>query len=297
MWARGQSVRAFAPAKINLYLEVLGRRSDGYHRLDSLVVFASVGDQITLAPAEAFSLQIDGPFAESLKGEATEDNLVFRAARALAAAAGEPPPVAIHLTKTLPVASGIGGGSADAAAVLRALRKVWSLDWPVAKLLALAAGLGADVPACLISSPLRFEEIGDRITPIAALPKVPMVLVNPGVAVSTPSVFRHPALTFSPPVNFPERFADREALVAWLKGRRNDLQAPALALVPAIGEALAALDRLAGIQLARMSGSGATCFALFDNMPAATAGAEALRRAYPSWWISVAESIELEEHA
>ena len=278
-------VRAFASAKINLYLEVLGKRADGYHRLDSLVAFTDIGDEILIVPSDDVSLKMIGPFGNRLAQDINGDNLVLRAARALADRAGILAGAEITLIKNLPIASGIGGGSADSAATLRALPELWSIDVSPADLFTLACDLGADVPACLVSRSLRFQEIGHEITPTSPLPPCWIVLANPGVAVPTPSVFRHPDLTFSAPADFPKDFGDYDRFIAWLLNRRNDLAVPARALVPVIGEVLAQLQALTGTRLARMSGSGATCFALFGQQDTAVAGAKHLADTNPGWWV------------
>jgi 4-diphosphocytidyl-2-C-methyl-D-erythritol kinase len=269
----------FAPAKVNLFLHVVGRRADGYHLLDSLAVFPSVGDRVGAEPAEGLRLTLAGPFAAGLAAEG--DNLVLRAARALAAWVGRAPDVALTLEKNLPVASGIGGGSADAAAALRVLAGLWGID--VGALGALALGLGADVPVCLAARPMRMGGVGEVLAPSPALPACGMVLVNPGVGVATPAVFRARAGGFSAPAELPAGWGDARAMAADLARLSNDLQAPAIALCPVIADVLAALAALPGALLARMSGSGATCFALFETAAAAHAGAAALAR--PAWWV------------
>ncbi|UXU75470.1 MULTISPECIES: 4-(cytidine 5'-diphospho)-2-C-methyl-D-erythritol kinase [unclassified Paracoccus (in: a-proteobacteria)] len=256
-----------APAKVNLTLHVTGRRPDGYHLLDSLVVFLALGDVVTVSPGP-LSLTLGGPFAGPLAAEA--DNLCLRAARL----AGRE--VRIHLEKHLPVASGIGGGSADAAAVLRAL------DVRPAQ----PERLGADVPACLLSRPCRMRGLGDIVEPLPPLPPLHLVLVNPGQALATPAVFGALRRADNPPM--PERlpaFPDSAALIDFVAGCRNDLEPPALALMPQIGDCLAAL-RDHGAALARMSGSGATCFGLFLDAAAARDARDALRAARPGWWVA-----------
>jgi 4-diphosphocytidyl-2-C-methyl-D-erythritol kinase len=271
-----------APAKVNLYLRVVGRRADGYHLLDSLAVFADVADVVQVAPAETLTLEVAGPFAAALAGE--PDNLVLRAARALAAVAGVVPRARIVLAKHLPVASGLGGGSADAAAALRALARLWRLELSGACLAGLAASLGADVPVCLACRPARMGGVGEALAPAPALPRCGMVLVNPGVAVATSAVFRARAgRPFSSAAVLPAGWTDAEAMAGSLVGLDNDLQSPARELCPAIGAVLAALSGLEGCLLARMSGSGATCFALFADAPAARRAAAALVR--PGWWV------------
>jgi 4-diphosphocytidyl-2-C-methyl-D-erythritol kinase len=268
-----------ACAKINLHLHVTGRRADGYHLLDSLVVFAGAADWLTVEPAEALSLSVTGPFASGLDGEA--DNLVLRAARALAARAGMRPSGRLVLEKNLPVASGIGGGSADAAAALRLLARFWRID---ADKGALAGGLGADVPVCLAGRPALMSGIGEILAPAPPLPPAGIVLVNPGVAVSTPAVFRARDGGFSRVAAWPrDGWRDAESLAASLLGTVNDLEAPALRLAPEIGRVLEALRADSRCLLARMSGSGATCFGLYADAAAARLAAEAIER--PGWWV------------
>ncbi len=259
-----------APAKVNLYLHVTGRRADGYHELDSLAVFAAVGDTVRAEPAQRLTLAIEGPFAAALAAE--PDNLVLRAARALGEAAHVPARARLVLTKTLPVASGIGGGSADAAAALRALGRLWG----VAADTALAARLGADVPVCLSRRPARMGGIGEVLTPAPRLPACGIVLLNPNLAVATADVFRARRGAFSPPAELPAAWADAAALAADLARWRNDLEAPAIALCPPIGEALARLRAQPGCLIARMSGSGATCYALFATPARAADAAQRL---------------------
>ena len=274
-------LEAFAPAKINLALHVLGRRADGYHLLDSLVVFAAVGDTLRAGPAEDLTLAVAGPFGAALAGEA--DNLVLRAARLLAESGGVAPRARLILDKQLPVASGIGGGSADAAAALLLLSRLWRLDLPAPALSALALRLGADVPVCLRGRPARMGGVGEALAPLPPLPGCGLVLVNPGVAVATQAVFRARDAAFSPPLVLPDAWPDATALAATLAAHRNDLEAPAIALAPEIADVLAALRDTENCLLARMSGSGATCFGLFADPGAATAAAERLRR--PGWWV------------
>lgn len=270
----------FAPAKVNLALHVLGRRDDGYHLLDSIVVFAAVGDRLTAEAADTISLGVTGPFAAGLAGEA--DNLVLRAARLLAQAGGVREGARLTLRKELPVASGIGGGSADAAAALRVLARLWRLDVPAAEMAALALRLGADVPVCLARRPARMSGIGDVLASLPDVPACGLVLVNPGVAVATRDVFRGRTQGFSGPLELPARWPDAASLVAALATTGNDLEVPAIALVPAIADVMAALRERACL-LARMSGSGATCFGLFAS--AGDAQTAAARLARPGWWV------------
>ncbi|MBM3540766.1 MAG: 4-(cytidine 5'-diphospho)-2-C-methyl-D-erythritol kinase [Alphaproteobacteria bacterium] len=277
-----------ARAKLNLYLHVLGRRADGYHVLDSLVVFADMGDEMRVRPADALSVAIDGPFAAALQGAPPEDNLVWRAAVRLAEAAGVPVRARIELTKNLPVASGIGGGSADAAAALRLLSALWGARADDGALQRLAFSLGADVPMCLAGVPAFAGGAGERLDPAPALPPVHAVLVNCGVAVATKDVFARRAGAYSEPARFAEAPADADAFARILAARRNDLEAPARAIAPAIGQTIAALERAHGCLLARMSGSGATCFGLFADEAAARVAAARIGADNPEWWVVAA---------
>lgn len=272
-----------APAKINLYLHVTGRRADGYHELDSLVVFADVGDRLEAAPAGDLTLEITGARADGL--DAGPDNLVLRAAHALRARLGNVGGARLQLEKNLPVASGIGGGSADAAAAIKLLARLWGADPGRQDLSGMALDLGADVPVCLFGQAAYLSGIGEKLEPAAGMPSFAAVLANPGVQVSTPAVFKAREGEFSGPGRIDVTPADRAGWLAALGRRRNDLEAPARALAPAIGGVLDALEAAAGCRLARMSGSGATCFGLFETATEADAAAEMLRRAQPDWWV------------
>ena len=267
-----------APAKVNLFLHVTGRRADGYHDLDSLAVFPGAADQLTAEAAAALTLDLVGPFGAGLAGE--PDNLVLRAARALAARAGIQAGARLVLHKHLPVASGIGGGSADAAAALRVLSRLWDVSLPDADMHAIASRLGADVPVCLASLPARMAGVGVCLGPAPALPPLGMVLVNPRVAVSTPAVFQARTGPFSPLARLPQSWPDMDAMVAGLAETANDLEAPAARLCPEIAGVLAWLRAQPGCRLARMSGSGATCFGLFPP----SASAAVARTAPADWW-------------
>jgi 4-diphosphocytidyl-2-C-methyl-D-erythritol kinase len=270
-----------APAKVNLALHVTGRRRDGYHLLDSLVVFPAIGDLVEAEPAAGLSLTLDGPFARDLG--AGPENLVLRAAQ-LIRPAGQG--AAIRLVKALPVASGIGGGSSDAAATLRLLARLWKVPLPPT---GQTATLGADVPVCLRTTPQRLQGIGERLTPVE-LPPFWIVLANPGFPLSTPAVFAGLAQRDNTPLpDLPARFGTPDALFDWLGRTRNHLEAPAIALQPAIGPVLDALAAQAGCGMARMSGSGATCFGAFAGEIEALAAATALRRAEPAWWIAAGQ--------
>ena len=267
----------FAPAKVNLYLHLTGRRADGYHLLNSLAVFPKFGDRLSVAPGQGLSLRVTGPFGAAL-GEPA-DNLVLRAARALAEAHEFVPDVALTLEKHVPVASGIGGGSSDAAATLRLLARHWGVAVPEG----LAPSLGADVPVCLGAPRAQFMSgIGDVLRPALALPPFWIVLANPGVAVETRAVFAAVVWREKPPAAPVPPLPDFAALVAWLGRQRNDLQAAAKVICPSVGEVLQAL---AEAPLARMSGSGATCFALHERETEARTQAARIAEAHPDWWV------------
>ncbi len=275
-----------APAKINLYLHVTGRRDDGYHLLDSLIVFAGIQDSVLLRPAADLSLAVEGPFADAVP--TGPDNLVLAAAGALARAAGIERGAAITLIKRLPAGAGMGGGSADAAATLRGLFRLWDVAAADADLAEIAASLGADVPMCLAGKAAFAGGIGGDLTPAPPLPAVWLVLVNPGIPLATPAVFAARAGDFSTAARFDEAAADTAALAAMLASRRNDLTAAATSQVPLIADVLAALDATPGAKLARMTGSGATCFALFADADGATRAAQDLARRHPDWWCQAA---------
>ncbi len=281
-------LRLRARAKVNLYLHVTGKRPDGYHELDSLMVFPDVGDELFMGRRRGLALEMWGPFATAVAVDGS-DNLVFRAARGLQARLGTErlPGAHLRLLKQLPVAAGIGGGSADAAATLRGLIRLWDLEVPEAELQALALELGADVPPCLESRPVFARGIGEVLTPAPPLPPFWMVLVNPGVPVQTPDVFRARQGAFSSPFAWTST-ADLDQLLRLLTATRNDLEPPALALAPRIGEVLSALRAAEACRLARMSGSGATCFGIFAAAQEAEAAAAALSSAHPDWWVAAA---------
>lgn len=269
-----------AYAKVNLALHVRARRADGYHAIESLFVFAEDGDQLAGVPTDdgAIDLCIDGPFGAGLGSG--PDNLVMRAARSLQSYLGEQRGAFLRLTKRLPVASGIGGGSADAAATLRLLARIWDVRIDAKELAALALSLGSDVPACVASVTQHVSGRGDILEArnMAELARRPILLVNPGVAVSTAAIFAGWD-------RIDRGGMDATSLDALIGAGRNDLEAAAMALAPEIGTVLAALRSAPGVRLARMSGSGATCFALFDEAGEAARCAMALRRDRPGWWV------------
>lgn len=277
-----------APAKINLALHVTGRRADGYHTLETLAVFTAFGDVLTVEPATRDGFEVGGRYAAALGPDAS--NLVLRARDALrtrlrAAGSGrDTPAVHIRLDKNLPVASGIGGGSSDAAAALRALATHWALPLEHGALAAIGAGLGADVPMCLAARPLVARGIGERIEALRQWPDLHLVLVNPGVAVSTAQVFPRLACRENPPLPPLPVDPDFDAVLRWLRTTRNDLQSPARSLAPAIGAALEALEA-SGAGFARMSGSGATCFGLYESEAAAHKAASRIAGERPEWFV------------
>ena len=286
--ARMADARLFsAPAKVNLYLHVTGRRDDGYHYLDSLITFAGVGDTVTASPATGLTLKVEGPFADAVP--AGPENLALKAARQLAAATGKSAKgAAITLVKRLPAAAGLGGGSADAAAALKALIHLWGVDIEAEALAEIALRLGADVPVCLAGGCVFVSGVGEIISKAPPLPPAWLALVNPGVPLSTPAVFSARNGDFSQPAPFSEAPADARALAQVLASRRNDLTEAAQRLAPEVGTALAALKDQDGALLARMSGSGATCFALFAEEDEAAAAVGRLAAKYPKWWVTAA---------
>ncbi|MBT6094509.1 MAG: 4-(cytidine 5'-diphospho)-2-C-methyl-D-erythritol kinase [Rhodospirillaceae bacterium] len=278
------TVAVFAPAKINLYLHVTGRRADGYHELESLVVFADVGDRIMATADDGLSLEITGPQSSELSAAA--DNLVLRAAEALRARVGGGLGARITLEKNLPVSSGIGGGSADAAAAIKALSRLWHIHPAQHDLSGLALDLGADVPVCLAGRTALMSGIGEQLTFVELPTALPAVMVNPGVAISTPAVFKARRGAFSDIGDMgtvPEGIAE---IAAMLSASHNDLEAPAMELAPGVGTVLVALNAVEDCLLARMSGSGATCFGIFADESAASMAAATLRSLHPDWWIA-----------
>jgi len=293
--ARSDMIRDFAPAKVNLSLEISGRRPDGYHELISLVAFADVGDTLSFRPGgtRQVTLEADGPFATSIEG----DNLILRAARVFLEHAPDARGGHFILDKQLPVAAGIGGGSSDAAAAVRLLARANGLavgpSWRQ-RLVPALSRLGADIPVCLEARAAWMRGIGEHLTPLDAMPVVPAVLVNPGVPLPTGDVFAAlgaPPLGDAPPSpsGTPRAFADAARLTDFLAARPNDLERPARILAPAIGEVLEALQAAPGCVLARLSGSGPTCFGIFGHVEAASEAACALARAQPGWWIAPAQ--------
>jgi 4-diphosphocytidyl-2-C-methyl-D-erythritol kinase len=276
-----------APAKVNLTLRVLGRRADGYHEISSLVAFADCGDSLSFAPGGELALTLGGPRAQAAGDVA--DNLVLKAAHALAASIPGICWGTFHLDKNLPVAAGLGGGSADAAAALRLLARANDLSRGDPRLYEAACAIGADVPVCLDPRPRLMQGIGEKLSEPIALPPLYALLVNPGVAVATKDVFAGWSVADEPAIPFDlgvlSKAVSYGQLLSLLLTEPNDLESAAIALAPVIAEVLAAVRTLPGCGLARMSGSGATCFALFDTAAAAHGATEALNEMHPRWWI------------
>ena len=283
---RGGVETELARAKVNLFLHVRGRMPDGYHVLESFAVFPEVGDFLEAEPAPGISLSLSGPFAAGLGSGG--DNLAVSAARALSDRTSGGPGAALRLAKNLPLAAGIGGGSADAGAVLRALARLWP-EAPGGALADIAFALGADAPVCLASRPAMMGGVGEKLDPAPTFPGFWMVLVNPGQPLSTAEAFAGLERRDNPPGAPPPRnFTDFSHLVSWLTLQRNDLEPPARRLRPVIGKVLSALGWDGDCALARMSGSGATCFGLFKTEASALSSAERLRRAESGWWVTAA---------
>ena len=276
----GDAVTVQARAKINLYLHVLGRREDGYHELDSLFVFGEFADLIDVRPSRSLRLKVKGTFGGALPE--SNDNLILRAAKLLSDAVQIKPNAEITLTKNLPIAAGLGGGSADAAATLRALAVFWEIPPNSLDLTLLGLGLGADIPACLLSEPCFVGGVGELVEPVPGFPSVPILLVNPGEALATASVFAGTKQEFSKKSRFETIPDSVDGLVSALKSSRNDLERSAIELCPAVAEVLQAIRATDGCRLARMSGSGATCFGLYSDVMEAREAAKSLRQR--GWW-------------
>ncbi|TPJ89545.1 4-(cytidine 5'-diphospho)-2-C-methyl-D-erythritol kinase [Mesorhizobium sp. B2-5-13] len=290
----GPHVRTWAaPAKINLALHVTGRRPDGYHLIESLAVFTRFGDRIEIAPAEGDDFAVSGRYAPDVPPDG--GNLVLKARDALRQAAGlrSTPPVIIRLEKNLPVASGVGGGSSDAAAVLRGLADSWGLDIDSTELARIGLSLGADVPMCLAAKPLVARGIGEELSMVPDFSALGLVLVNPGTPVSTAEIFAALSRRDNEPLPPLPRSIEFHSLRNWLEITRNDLEPAALAMRPAIGRALSWLDK-AGSGFSRMSGSGATCFGLFETGNVAKRAAAEIRSRQPDWFVAATRSIASE---
>lgn len=278
-------IREFAAAKVNLALRVGALRDDGYHPVDSIVVFADWGDKLAVEPAESLSLRMTGPQTAGLPSG--ENNLVIRAVHALAGAAGREAAGSITLEKHIPAGAGLGGGSADAAAALRAFNRIWQLDWPLDMLAGIGAEIGSDVPACVWSQPLRMTGRGERIRPIDAWPDFRALLVNPRLPVATGPVFaafdQAPAGTgaaFRPTAD-----TGMQAILESLRAATNDLTDAAIRVQPVVRDVLLEIDTAGGAELVRMSGSGATCFAIYSTASRRDAAAVSLQATRPDWLV------------
>ena len=283
-------LNVFAPVKINLYLHVTGRLDNGYHTLDSLIGFADIGDQITIAPAQDFSFEIDGPFAQSFNDKERDasphsSNLLVQAAWSLSQAAQKVPKVSVKLTKNIPLASGLGGGSSDAAAVIWGLLEWWDMPTNAKFLPGLMTQLGADVPVCLNCRPARVRGIGDILDPAPAMDEIAIVLVNPGKPCPTEKVFMGFHGDFKDPQALPQSLHNFDDLIDFLSAQNNDLEEGAREYVPEISNILHALSAQDGCALARLSGSGASCFGLFNDEQTAQRAVKALSFENPDWWV------------
>jgi 4-diphosphocytidyl-2-C-methyl-D-erythritol kinase len=275
-----------APAKVNLALHVVDRRADGYHLIDSIAVFADCADRIAIELADALMVAVSGPFAAH--APADSGDLAWRAAEAFFRHIGSAPAVSIRIEKNIPAGAGLGGGSADAAAVLTALNTLTSAGVSPAELARIGLALGADVPMCLAGRALRARGVGEEISPVEGWPPLPLVLVWPGRAVSTAKVFSALTERENPPLPDPPAAATVAEIAQWLGHCRNDLEAPAIAVAPEIGEALDALRGTDGCLIARMSGSGSACFGLYAEAAEAEAAAKRLAATRPDWWVQAA---------
>ena len=271
-----------APAKINLYLNIIGQRVNDYHELDSLIAFAAHGDQIEVKKCDHFKLEASGPFSETLPP--SNENLVIKAAKELARGTNYEGGACIKLIENLPVSSGVGGGSADAAATLKALNDLWETNLQNKDLMVMALRLGADVPVCMLSKTARMSGIGDKISKVSGVPNCGILLVNPGIPISTVNVFQLFEGDFSNQVKIP-KIENSEAFFDFLSNQKNDLQDAAIKIAPIIKEVLNILTDDPNCRLARLSGSGGTCFGLYEDEATALFTAESMFGHFPDWWI------------
>ncbi len=286
-------VTVFAPAKLNLYLHVLGRMDNGYHDLDSLIAFADIGDEIKISPSADFEFEVSGPFAAAFSAKEMDasphsSNIVVKAVWAMARAAKRAPNFKVTLEKNLPMGAGIGGGSSDAAALIWGLCELWDIPRNAPFLLPLMMQLGADVPVCLNCQSAQVRGAGEKILQGPDFDEVPIVMIYPGKHCSTPAVFKHFGGEFLPAVDVPERFESFEALIEFLRGTSNSLSLPASDHVPDIENVLNALNAENACALARMTGSGSSCFGLFKTMKDAQKTAARLEADNPDWWVKTA---------
>lgn len=285
------SQTVFAPAKLNLFLHVRGRRRDGYHLLESLVAFADVGDSLEIEEAESFSFEISGPFSKSFEkqtGYADDQNLVVRSARLLSQIVGKPLSLKIKLIKNLPLSSGLGGGSSDAAACIWGLQNFWGLSKNEAYIAPLLLKLGADVPVCYACEPQIMRGIGEDLSPAPVMPEIPILIVNPNKPCNTKDVFSFYDQAYSDVISVPKHFSDLYHLIDFLRTTRNDLYEPALHIVPEIKNVLHSLDSQDGSLFSRMSGSGASCFGLFESAEHCDNAAQQIQNENPDWHVFAA---------
>ncbi len=272
----------FAPAKINLFLHIVGKREDNHHLLQSLVTFADFGDDIKITPAHNFSFSTSGK-TENLSDNS--DNLVVKAANLLAKELNKPLAVDIHLSKNTPIGAGLGGGSADAAATIKGLLTYWDKDLPNKTIENILLNLGADVPACYKSKPCLIEGIGEIITPLTYLPKIPAVLIYPNEFCSTADVFKNHTQSFSNSIKIPNKFSDQKGFYGFLRQQKNDLTEPACQKFSIIENALKIIQKQKGCQISRMSGSGSACFGLFETSQKSENAAKTIQKEKPDWWV------------
>jgi len=278
------TLRITAPAKLNLFLHIIGKRADGYHMLESCTFFTAFGDALTITPADTVSLTITGNFAPQLAHDANE-NLVLRAAHLLQARTGTKTGAAITLDKNIPIGAGLGGGSADAAAILSALETFWQCSLTPETRHSIALQLGSDVPACMLNQPAWVTGTGDHVQAIPFPSGGWVVLVNPGTPLLTADVFRATKAPFTPSIARPAPWPNTRALAQWANTQTNALEAPAIALMPSISHILTALQATENCLLHRMSGSGATCFGLYETQSGATIAAASIQTNNPGWWV------------
>lgn len=272
----------FAPAKINLFLHIVGKKQDGYHLLQSLITFANFGDKIEITPADKFSFSTTGK-TEHLSSN--EDNLVVRAARSLAKELNIPLKLSIHLSKETPIGAGLGGGSADAAATIKGLLAYWNKEPSSQVIENILLELGADVPVCYQGGNCFVEKVGEIITPLSSLPKLPAVLVYPNEFCSTADIFENYNQPYSSPINLPDNFSNQNEFYDFLKQQKNDLTDSACQKIPAIKNILSALQEQEGCAIARMSGSGSACFSLFETTEQSKEAAKIIQKEKPDWWV------------
>jgi 4-diphosphocytidyl-2-C-methyl-D-erythritol kinase len=279
---------AIAPAKLNLTLHITGKRADGYHLLDSLVVFTTFGDELRISQADALSLVVEGPFADNVP--AGEDNLILRAACALQSYAGTDQGARIRLIKKLPVGAGLGGGSSDAATAVRLLCSLWGVMLPASRAVELLLPLGADLPVCWSGKPAMMAGIGEEVTPLdVALPACPVLLIKPQPSLDTARVYGAYLHEERPVPPFALDLTSAESFIESLEGTRNDLQRAAIICCAEIAQVLLEMQTQYGCGLARLSGSGSACFGLFDDADACARAAYGLKQTHPEWWVEVTE--------